>query len=104
MFPPIKMLFLVYSSSPIFRKHRSRDPATYALVLASTEPYQQINGFTPVNKASHVDTLRHKYKTHSRVYIKSASKELALNFQELTERDTIRWQRDTMELKTEKTQ
>src|SRR5229473_353764 len=98
MFPPIKMLFLVYSSSPIFKKHRSKDPATYALVFASTEPYQKINRFTPINKASHVDTSRHKYKTHSRVHIKSASKELASNFQELTERDTKRWQRDTMEL------
>src|SRR5713226_5744171 len=94
MFPPIKMLFLVYSSSLIFKEHRSKDPATYALVLSSTEPHQQINGFTPVNKASHVDTSRHKYKAHSRVYIKSASKEFASNFQELTERDSKRWQRD----------
>ena len=91
MFPPIKMLFLVYSSSPICIKHRSKDPATYVLVFASTEQYKQINRFTPINKASHVDTSRHKYKKHSRVYTKSASKEFASDFQELTERDTKRW-------------
>src|SRR5229473_2420233 len=86
MFHAIKMLFLVYSISPIFKKHRSKDPATYVLVFALTEPYQQINRFTPINKASQVGTLRHKYKIHPRVYTKNAAKEFASNFQEFAER------------------